>query len=162
MAARVNRVGWLVTGGACTWVVALALATATSSSTAPGPLAFSATATVYALASLVCHQRPDRSFHILSAQVPVCARCAGLYVGAAIAACLALRRHVPVPASTMSRSEAWTLVVVGGLPTLFTLAVEWTTRTPPSNVWRATAGFPIGAAIAWVLVATGQREHQSK
>ena len=41
---------------------------------------------VYGIGSLVCHQLPARSFHLWSAQMPVCARCAGIYFGAAVAA----------------------------------------------------------------------------
>ena len=33
--------------------------------------------------SLVCHQRPERSFWIFGAPVPICARCLGIYMGAA-------------------------------------------------------------------------------
>jgi len=41
---------------------------------------------VYGIGSLLCHQLPARSYHVWSAQMPVCARCAGIYFGAAIAA----------------------------------------------------------------------------
>jgi uncharacterized membrane protein len=34
--------------------------------------------------ALVCHQRPERSFWICGAPVAVCARCLGIYLGAAI------------------------------------------------------------------------------
>ena len=36
----------------------------------------------YAAGSIVCHQIPERSFHIAGVQLPVCARCTGLYAGA--------------------------------------------------------------------------------
>ena len=45
-----------------------------------------AAAAVYAAGSLVCHQRPERSFHLAGAQLPVCARCLGLYVGGFVGA----------------------------------------------------------------------------
>ena len=32
----------------------------------------------------VCHQRPDRSFHLSGRPMPVCGRCAGLYVSGAL------------------------------------------------------------------------------
>ena len=34
--------------------------------------------------SLVCHQRPVRSFYIFGTPVAVCARCLGIYLGAAV------------------------------------------------------------------------------
>ncbi|MGH8188115.1 MAG: DUF2085 domain-containing protein, partial [Steroidobacteraceae bacterium] len=40
----------------------------------------------YAFGSVICHQRPERSFRIGLATLPVCARCTGLYAGAAVAA----------------------------------------------------------------------------
>ena len=39
---------------------------------------------VYRLGSLLCHQRAERSFALFGAQLPVCARCAGIYAGAAL------------------------------------------------------------------------------
>ncbi len=34
--------------------------------------------------ALVCHQRPERCFWIFGAPIAVCARCLGIYIGAAI------------------------------------------------------------------------------
>ncbi len=34
--------------------------------------------------AIVCHQRPERSFWILGAEMAVCARCLGIYLGAAV------------------------------------------------------------------------------
>src|SRR5687768_14239891 len=47
-----------------------------------------AAALMYAGGSVICHQRPERSFHLAGAQLPVCARCMGLYVGGAVGALL--------------------------------------------------------------------------
>ena len=43
----------------------------------------------YLVGSLICHQRPGRSFRPWGVQMPVCARCAGLYLGAAVGGLLA-------------------------------------------------------------------------
>ena len=43
-------------------------------------------------AGRVCHQRPERSFHVAGVQLPVCARCTGLYVSGAAGALAALAR----------------------------------------------------------------------
>ena len=38
-------------------------------------------AAVYGVGSFICHQLPDRSFHLAGFQLPVCARCMGIYAG---------------------------------------------------------------------------------
>jgi uncharacterized membrane protein len=43
-------------------------------------------AAIYKTFSFVCHQLPDRSFHVAGFQFAVCSRCTGLYSGFAIAA----------------------------------------------------------------------------
>ena len=42
--------------------------------------------TIYRAFSFVCHQIPERSFHLAGHQFAVCSRCTGLYVGFAVAA----------------------------------------------------------------------------
>jgi len=44
--------------------------------------------------SLVCHQRPERSFWLFGAPVAVCARCLGTYVGAAFGFLLRTSRTI--------------------------------------------------------------------
>ncbi len=44
--------------------------------------------------ALVCHQRPERSFWLFGAPVAVCARCLGIYVGAAIGLLLRTSRQI--------------------------------------------------------------------
>src|SRR5438552_2632486 len=41
---------------------------------------------IYKAFSFVCHQIPERSFHIAGHQFAVCSRCTGLYAGFALAA----------------------------------------------------------------------------
>jgi len=42
--------------------------------------------TIYKAFSFVCHQIPERSFHVAGHQFAVCSRCTGLYAGFAFAA----------------------------------------------------------------------------
>lgn len=60
-------------------------------------LSFRAAGAVYLFGRVICHQRPERSFHWHGVQLPVCARCFGLYAGAVVGAGIgwstALRRR---------------------------------------------------------------------
>lgn len=44
--------------------------------------------------ALVCHQRPDRSFVMFGGRVAVCARCLGIYLGAAVGLLLRVPRQI--------------------------------------------------------------------
>jgi len=109
---------------------------------------------VYAAASKVCHQRPERSFHTAGVKWPVCGRCSGLYLAApigALVAGVAIRRRTTAP-----RQMAW--LALAAVPTAITLAVEWLNLAPVSNLARALAALPLGAMIAFVLVRTAAGE----
>src|SRR5262245_16870995 len=68
------------------WAAAIPLAAATlSGPAAPGVVRLTA-ALPYAIGAVICHQQSARSFALWSQQLPVCARCTGIYVGAAITA----------------------------------------------------------------------------
>ncbi len=101
---------------------------------------------LYAAGAFICHQRPERSFHLDGAQLPVCARCLGIYAGAAAGSVVSHARGL-VP-----RLRPRTLLITGLVPSLLTLAVEWTGLVDPGNVVRGAAGVPIGLAAALVLV----------
>jgi uncharacterized membrane protein len=101
------------------------------------------TATVYGIGSFVCHQRPERSFHLWSAQLPVCARCTGIYVGAAAAALAGAVLRV-------SRPAVW--LAAAATPAAATLVYEWTLGVTPSNGIRAASGLVLGAMVMAVLL----------
>jgi uncharacterized membrane protein len=44
----------------------------------------------------ICHQRPERSFYIFGGVVAVCARCLGIYLGAAFGILFRTSRHTAV------------------------------------------------------------------
>ena len=110
------------------------------------------TAVPYLIGSVLCHQRPDRSFQTAGVVWPVCARCAGLYLGAALGGAWVLARW-PRDASALR-----SVLAVSALPTAMTFAMEWSGIGPVSNAARAAAGLPFGATIAIALGAvTGAR-----
>ena len=68
------------------WAVLLVAVPFAASQPHVSPMAAALIAGVYAVGSLVCHQLPERSYHLWTAQMPVCARCAGIYFGAVLGA----------------------------------------------------------------------------
>ena len=109
-------------------------------------------AAVYTVGSLICHQIPDRSFHWHGAQLAVCARCTGIYLGACAMALLA-----PLPPSLSARWGAPTriawLLGAAAVPMGVTLVAEWTGVWEPSCTVRAATGVVLGTAGALALVA---------
>ena len=108
-------------------------------------------ALLYQSASRICHQQPERSFHVAGVQLPVCARCFGLYASGAAGAIGAWlvgrsRRGTPNP------GQARLLFAAAALPTVATVAVEWLGLAQPSNLGRAIASLPLGAVAGWVFV----------
>ena len=82
------------------WAVLLPIAPFAASQPAPARLWYGLALVLYGAGSFICHQLPARSFHTWSAQWPVCARCTGIYLGAALTAGVAAIRLKPDPPST--------------------------------------------------------------
>lgn len=111
-------------------------------------------AAVYGFGSVICHQKGDRSFHLFAEQLPVCARCTGLYVGAAVIAVPYLFRGARRPWSPAVPGSAqlrW-LLLLASLPVLLSIAWEWATGEVPSNTVRAITGVILGGAVARVIL----------
>lgn len=129
-------------------VVLLAAAALTLVVLAP-VLAAPVSGVVYAVASLVCHQLPERSFHLGAFQLPVCARCAGIYTGAVWGAAAAV---LAPSGSTARLTTARRLAVMAATPTLATVVLETAGFWAPSNATRAAAGLPLGLVVAFTAV----------
>jgi uncharacterized membrane protein len=138
------------------WALALPLATWTAGSSGLFSVAYAAAVAIYGIGAWVCHQRPDRSFYLWATQMPVCARCTGIYLGgalAAIASAVAARRRRGTGPFISWSSARWRVAfAIAALPTLATLVAEWTGSAAPSNTVRAIAGLPIGAVVAWAVL----------
>jgi uncharacterized membrane protein len=106
-------------------------------------------ALLYESASRICHQKPERSFHLSGVQLPVCARCFGLYASGAAGAIGAwlLGRSYGTPNPGEAR-----LLFAAAIPTVATVGVEWIGLAQPSNLGRMMASVPLGAAAGWVFV----------
>jgi len=141
---------WLrraLVAGSASWAGALPLATFAASQAHPTPAAYLGALTIYAIGGAVCHQLEPRSFHLWGHQMPVCARCTGIYAGAALGAVLAAFRPRAV-----RLSPRW-MAAVGTAPIALSVLAEWTTGVATSNGLRCATGIVAGLATAWVLVA---------
>ena len=97
--------------------------------------------------SPVCHQDPARSFWIFGAPVAVCARCLGIYVGAALGAFLAASRRTVL----IALAAALTLNLAEWLTELAGLHGVW---MAPRFVLGAALGAAFGALVAGSAGAT--------
>jgi uncharacterized membrane protein len=127
------------------WAAAIPLAAYSASRPDGSSVTYAFALGVYGLGRIVCHQMPARSFHVWMTSLPVCARCTGIYAGAALAA-LALRGRL-----VDTRSNPKIVLLAALAPTAATLAFEWTTGVMPSHWIRALAGVPLGVAVAWAI-----------
>lgn len=121
----------------------------------PAPLS----AIIYAFGSLVCHQIPERSFHLQTFQLPVCARCLGLYSGAALGAVWAASSSAGRRRGVFAARDIRLVTVAAAIPTAMTVALEWAGWWQPSNLTRSIAGVPLGFVVAFVVTrALASRE----
>jgi uncharacterized membrane protein len=89
--------------------------------------------------SQLCHQDPERSFLLGGAPVAVCARCLGIYWGAAIGALLRLRR-----------ARWWLgIAVVVNLADVAMEVLRWHGNAPG---YRFVLGWMLGVGVGAVLL----------
>lgn len=113
-------------------------------------------AAIYLLGARICHQIGERSFHVAGAQLAVCARCTGLYAGAALGL-VALAAHGGMPAllaprvrlRRVSQRRAW--LAAGAAPLVISVVAEQSGVWGGSNALRAATGLLCGAAVAFVV-----------
>ena len=147
-----------------TWALLLPLVPFVASRPHATPIGAALLIAVYAIGGAICHQLPERSYHLWTAQMPVCARCAGIYAGAAVAAIVASvargfqpRGRGPERAAPVSPGMLRAVLLAAALPTLATLVYEWTSGHMPAHSIRAAAGAPLGATVAWMVLSSMPR-----
>jgi uncharacterized membrane protein len=110
---------------------------------------------VYLASARICHQRPERSFAIADTRMPVCARCSALYLAGAAGALLAWappRRPKREVRSGSVPVVSRRVLLLAALPTAITFGLEFAGVMPFSNMARAVAAVPLGAAAGWLFV----------
>ena len=113
-----SRAAWII------WLVVTAIGLTIIGSIVVAPLAEGHghpefAAQIYKAFSFVCHQIPDRSFHLYSHQFAVCSRCTGIYAGFAIAA-LAYPLVYPL-GDPRTPSRLWLILAAGPIAIDFAL-----------------------------------------
>ncbi len=142
-----QRLARALVAGSLLWTALLFAAPLAAAS--PDPPVSRAGSLVYVVGGFVCHQRPERSFHMAGVPLPVCARCTGLYLSALAGALAALTFAT---GSTAVRRARW-LLGLAAVPTVATVAAELLGLAHPSNAARAISALPLGAAAAWVVIS---------
>jgi hypothetical protein len=127
------------------WTASLAPAAYAASGARGGSVSHLLALVTYGIGSVLCHQLPERSFHLWAVQLPVCARGTGGDVGAALAA----GRRV----SGWYGSRPVAALMAGSAPAAATIVYEWTTGDPLSNWARAATGVLLGGSVMAVLLA---------
>jgi len=114
----------------------------------------------YLMASRVCHQRSERSFHLHARPMPVCGRCAGLYLAgtAGLLAGVARRARTARPAARRRTLGAhldpralW--LAAAALPTALTWGTEMLGLWNPGTVLRALTAAPLGLMVGVFIAA---------
>jgi uncharacterized membrane protein len=101
--------------------------------------------------ALVCHQQPERSFILFGGSVAVCARCLGIYFGAATGLLMRVSRRVAMQffiAAVAANAVDWMAEIVG-------LHGNW-------MLVRFVLGIALGTAAAMLVVGSLERPTQAK
>lgn len=113
----------------------------------------------YSVGGIICHQLPERSFFLGGRQLPVCARCSGLYLGVAagLLAWLIWTRIRSAPSAVDARL-ARNVFLVAVVPT----ALSWASGSlgfwDGSNAVRAVLALPLGVIAGAIVAAVGTKD----
>ena len=102
----------------------------------------------------ICHQIAERSFHIAGQQLPLCARCTGIYMGAlagfALMAMWGRRRAASLPSLPITLTLVGFIIVLGvdGVNSYLTFFPSLPHLYEPQNWLRLTTGTLEGIALS--------------
>jgi uncharacterized membrane protein len=115
---------------------------------------------IFAMGSVICHQLPDRSFFLDGHQLPVCARCSGLYLSAAagFAAWWTLKAARGWRPIALAPRRATSVVAIAAVPTVVSFASGVLGAWDGSNVTRAALAVPFGLAAGAVVAAVSTKD----
>jgi uncharacterized membrane protein len=115
---------------------------------------------IFAVGSVICHQRPERSFFLDGHQFPVCARCTGLYLSAAAG----LMAWVIIKIASRWRRRSFDprlavrVIAIAAIPTAVSAATAIAGVWDGSNVTRALLAMPLGASAGAIVAAVATKD----
>jgi uncharacterized membrane protein len=117
-------------------------------------------AIIFAVGGVVCHQLPERSFFLDGQQLPVCARCTGLYASGAVGLLgfWILKAGRGWPPMTLQPGVVLRLLAVAAVPTALSVATAWIGAWDGSNVTRALLAIPLGATAGTIVAAVATKD----
>lgn len=151
-------------GAVTVWAAAILVTPVWASVTPAGNPSRLTAAVVRHAGSLICHQRPERSFAYAGTAMPVCARCAGLYVGGAVGAMAWLLiggvgRALHARARRFANvTVARRALIIAAVPTLASVALAWSGVWDAPNWLRAALAAPLGAVVAAIVSAVAAKD----
>ena len=115
---------------------------------------------IFLAGSLVCHQIPERSFYWAGQQLPVCARCTGLYLSGALGLIgwIAIKSVSRWRAIPIDPRVALRVLAIAAVPTALSLAAGSLGLWGGSNVTRALLAIPLGAAGGAIVAAVATKD----
>ena len=115
---------------------------------------------ILAAGSLICHQRPERSFFLDGHQFPVCARCTGLYLSAAagLLVWVAMKTASRWRPRLVEPRLAIRAIVIAAIPTVVSVATGVIGVWDGSNLTRAILAVPLGASAGAIVAAVATKD----
>jgi uncharacterized membrane protein len=115
---------------------------------------------LYASGSVICHQLPERSFFLDGRQLPVCARCTGLYLSGAagVVAWLIWKGTRGWRRFVVSPRTALVIVTGAALPTALSYLTGVAGLWDGSNLTRALLAVPLGLSAGAVVSAVATKD----
>ena len=115
---------------------------------------------VYAAGGVLCHQLPERSFFIAERQLPVCARCTGLYLSGAIGVLgwIVVKSARGWREMTVLPRAALVIVAAAAMPTAISYVTGVSGLWDGSNLTRALLAVPLGVAAGAVVAAVATKD----
>lgn len=142
--ASYATVTWAITATIALALVAMIVGAPLFQSAGHAPFA----SAIYKVFSFVCHQIPERSFHLAGHQFAVCSRCTGLYSGFAVAALIYPLTRSLIRTDTPRRR--W--LILAAVPLLIDFALTYFGIWPNTHLTRFSTGALLGVVSVFYVM----------